>query len=296
MALPFDASPPRRRRQSARRYGGVAAASSRLVAIFLTLAVFALGLGPAQAEMTVHVIDVGQGGGVFIQKDGTNILYDCGDTFAGPVVLEYLEALDVEAIDLMVISHAHKDHMGGCIAVLNKLTVRRVFHNGSKAKTGIWKKFLNAAARADRVVVVDQDVREPGLELLVAYDSRGRRSSKEADNSVLLRLTDGNVRVLLTGDCEAPCEAEVSRTSAVTADILNVGHHGSEAASSLPFLQKVKPKVGVISAGAGNQFGHPKPAVLKRLKQVGAQLFRTDHDGSVVIHSDGWTYSVETEK
>lgn len=150
MALPLDASPPRSRPPLTRRHGGVAVASSRLVGIFLTLVVLALGLGPAQAEMTVHVIDVGQGGGVFVQKDGTNILYDCGDTFAGPVVLEYLEALDVETIDLMVISHAHKDHMGGCIAVLNTLTVRRVYHNGSKAKTGIWKKFLKAVARAEQ--------------------------------------------------------------------------------------------------------------------------------------------------
>ncbi len=75
----------------------------------------------------------------------------------------------------------------------------------------------------------------------------------EADNSVLLRLVGGAVRVLLTGDCEARCEREVSRTSDVSADILNVGHHGSNAASSAAFLQKVKPRIAVIQAGARNQ-------------------------------------------
>jgi len=251
---------------------------------------------PALGEMTVHFIDVGQGGGVFIQKDGQNIIYDCGDTFAGPVVLDYLEGLDVDTIDVMVISHAHKDHLGGCVDVLKKLTVKRLFHNGSKAKTGIWKKFLKTAKQADTpTTVVDEDLKQPGFDILVAYDSHGRYS-KEADNSLLVRLTDGKVRVLLTGDCEAPCEAEVSKMSEVTADVLNVGHHGSAAASSLPFLQKIKPKVAVISAGAGNQFGHPKPVVLKRLEQVGAKIHRTDFDGSVVIHSDGNTFTVETEK
>ncbi|MBI1892885.1 MAG: MBL fold metallo-hydrolase [Candidatus Rokubacteria bacterium] len=253
----------------------------------------------AWAEMAVHFIDVGQGGGVFIQKDGKNILYDCGDTFAGPAVADYLAALDVETIHFLVISHAHKDHMGGCIHVLTKSTVKikRIFHNGSNAKTGTWRKFLKEAGRADEVVVVERDRDENGIQILVAYDSRGARYSKEADNSVLVRLVDGRVRVLLTGDCEATCEKEVSRTSDVQSDVLNVGHHGSDAASSPEFLKKVKPKIAVIQAGAGNQYNHPKQSVLKRLKQAGVtEIYRTDRHGTVVLHSNGTQVTVETEK
>lgn len=112
--------------------------------------------------------------------------------------------------------------------------------------------------------------------ILVAYDSRGRRTSKEADNSVLVRLIDGQVLVLLTGDCDAPCEGEVSRTSDVSAEVLNVSHHGSNAASNPEFPRKVKPKVAVIQAGAGNQYGHPTRPVFKRLRQVGAKVYWTD--------------------
>jgi beta-lactamase superfamily II metal-dependent hydrolase len=251
--------------------------------------------GVALADMSVHFIDVGQGGGVFVQKDGKTLLYDCGDTFAGQTVTDYLDALDVGTLDLLIISHAHKDHMGGCTHVLQNVNVKRILHNGSRARTGTWKKFLKVAAQKGTAMTVAKDMTEDGMEILVAYDSHGPYS-KEADNSVLVRLVDGKVRVLLTGDCEAVCEKEVGNTSDVRSEVLNVGHHGSNAASSLEFLRKVKPKIGVIQAGAGNQYGHPKPSVLTRLKQVGTTIYRTDKDGSIVIHSDGTTVTVETEQ
>lgn len=245
--------------------------------------------------MSVHFMDVGQGGGVFIQKDGKTILYDCGDTFAGPVVTDYLNALDVDTIDLLIISHAHKDHMGGCLHVLDKIKVKRVYHNGSKARTAIWKKFLRVAGQKSQAIPIEKDRTEEGIAMLVAYDSHGFYS-KEADNSVLVRLIDGKVQVLLTGDCEAVCEKEVGKTSTVQSEILNVGHHGSDAASSPEFLEQVKPRIAVIQAGVGNQYEHPRPQVLNRLKQIGATIYRTDQDGTIVIHSDGNKVEVETEK
>jgi competence protein ComEC len=256
-----------------------------------------LTAAPASAEMTVHFVDVGQGGGVFVEKDGKHIIYDCGDTFAADTFTGYLEALDVTVIDAMVISHAHKDHMGSCAAVIKKFTVKRVYHNGSKAPTAVWKAFLTAVKKADEVIVVDKNLDAGAFDILVAYNSRDR-FSKEADNSLVVRLVDGTVRVLLTGDCEAACErALMSDNSAgMKAAVLNIGHHGSNAASSLPFLKLVAPETAVISAGAGNQYGHPTKPVLQRLGQVKAKVFRTDQDGSVVIHSDGLKYKVETDK
>lgn len=252
--------------------------------------------GVARGEMSVHFMDVGQGGGVFIQKDGKTILYDCGDTFAGQVVTDYLDALDVEKIDLLIISHAHKDHMGGCLHVLEKMKVKRVYHNGSKARTATWRKFLKVVGQKSQAVPVEKDMTaEEGIEVLVAYDSHGLYS-KEADNSVLVRLIDGKIRVLLTGDCEAVCEKEIGKTSTVQSEILNVGHHGSDAASSPEFLEQVKPRIAVIQAGTRNQYEHPRPSVLTRLKQVGATIYRTDQDGAIVIHSNGNTVEVETEK
>ena len=199
---------------------------------------------------------------------------------------------------LGIISHAHKDHMGACAAVLKKFKVKTVYHNGSKAKTAVWKAFLKTAKKeADEVTVVDKNLDTGDFDILVAYNTHPR-FSKEADNSLVVRLVDGSVRVLLTGDCEAVCEKALMSDNGVgmKAAILNVGHHGSNAASSLPFLKAVAPETAVISAGVNNQYGHPTKPVLLRLGQVKAKIFRTDHDGSVVIHSDGQKYEVETDK
>jgi len=271
---------------------------SRILALALTFLSFLAT--SALAEMDLHFIDVGQGGGVLIQKGGKNILYDCGDTFAGTAVLDYLGTMDVPSIDAMIISHAHKDHMGGCLDVLNHITVKQVLHNGSKAKTAIWKKFLKTANTKvkDHVVVVEKDQKldgVEGMELIVAYDADGWKG-KEPDNSILVRITDDKVAALLTGDCEKKCEDEVVKASQVKATVLNVGHHGSNKSSSAAFLKTVNPKVAIISAGAGNQYGHPTSQVLSRLKQAKAAVYRTDHEGSIVIHSDGKLLQVETDK
>lgn len=252
----------------------------------------------ACAEMTVHFIDVGQGGGVLIEKDGKTILYDCGDTFASEAVVEYLTTFDISVIDAMIISHAHKDHMGGCIDVLDKFAVTTLYHNGSKANTKIWTKFLkNVTASQIQTVVVDKDIEMDGLRILVAYDApRNKRFSKEADNSLLVHLTDGTVRVLLTGDCEKACEKEIIKTTTVSSQILNVGHHGSDAASSPDFLASVKPKIAIAQAGVNNQYDHPTPAVRKRLQKKNIHLYRTDYDGSIMVRSDGNGYEVETDK
>jgi competence protein ComEC len=254
----------------------------------------------SQAELTAHFVDVGQGGAVFIQKEGRNYVYDCGDTFAAKTFIEYLQDLDIKTIDAVIVSHAHKDHMGACTALLKSpIKVKRIYHNGSKASTGAWRKFLKEANQtAEEVIVVDHNLELEDLTILVAFNKR-ERFTKEADNSLLVRFTDGSIRMLLTGDCEAVCERALiadTTNGGVRATILNVGHHGSNASSSLDFLQKVKPEIAVISAGAGNQYGHPTKPVLQRLGAVNAKIYRTDHDGSIVVRSDGSAYKIETDK
>src|SRR6266852_2334499 len=97
--------------------------------------------------------------------------------------------IDVTTIDARVISHAHKDHMGSCAAVIKKFTVKRIYHNGSKAPTAVWKAFLKAAKTVDEVIVVDKNLDTGDFDILVAYNNHDR-FSKEADNSLIVRLVD----------------------------------------------------------------------------------------------------------
>lgn len=251
-----------------------------------------------QDDMKVHFIDVGQGGAVLIEKGNLRILYDCGESSAGSVVNAYLDRLGISALDMLVPSHAHDDHMGGCVDVLAQKSVTRVYHNGSQAPTKAWREFLRAARAADQVIVVEQDFSVDGVEFMVAYDSRGARYDygDEADNSIVVRITAGGVRLLLTGDCETRCEREVAQHSDVRADILGVGHHGSHESSSAQFLAEVQPRIAVIQAGAGNPYRHPRPEALARLASAGAAIYRTDQAGTVVVRTDGEAMSVITER
>lgn len=272
----------------------------RCTIVLAVLVVLATTARPSRAEIAAHFVDVGQGGAVFIQKDGKNYVYDCGDTFAAKTFIEYLDDLDIKTIDALVVSHAHKDHMGACTALLEShVKVKRVYHNGSHASTGTWKRFLKQAQKiAEEVIVVDHNLELDGFDILVAYNQR-QRFAKEADNSLLVRFIDGRIRVLLTGDCEAVCERALiadQSNGGVNATILNVGHHGSNASSSPGFLSAVKPEIAVISAGAGNQYGHPTRPVLQRLGTAHAKIYRTDQDGSIVVRSDGTAYKIETDK
>jgi competence protein ComEC len=114
---------------------------------------------------------------------------------------------------------------------------------------------------------------------------------------VVARLTFGAVSILFTGDAEAPTEAWLLGAGEdLRADVLKVAHHGSRYASGARFLRAVRPRVAVISAGAGNEYGHPAPITLARLGRLGAAVYRTDLDGDVTVETDGAAIRVRTAR
>jgi competence protein ComEC len=118
------------------------------------------------------------------------------------------------------------------------------------------------------------------------------------DGSIVLRLTYGAFRAILPGDLEAGGEAALLAASgpdAWRADVLKVAHHGSRGASGPAWLAAVRPRLAVVSAGAGNVHGHPHPATLGRLAAAGAVVARTDRDGAITIRTDGRSYAFEAE-
>ena len=115
------------------------------------------------------------------------------------------------------------------------------------------------------------------------------------EDSVVFRLTCGEVSVLFTGDATDDTESSMLASGlALDSDVLKVGHHGSSTSTSSAFLAAVTPKDAVISVGAGNTYGHPTQATLDRLAAAGATVYRTDQDGTVVLTSDCSTYSIMT--
>jgi len=131
----------------------------------------------------------------------------------------------------------------------------------------------------------------------VQFISPSRAYENENDLSLVVRIVYGNTSFLFTGDVEWDAEHDmVDSGYELSADLLKVGHHGSDSSSSYVFLREVMPTYAVISVGADNAYGHPTEDVLSRLRDAGTQVYRTDHHGSIICHSDGRELYFSTEK
>jgi competence protein ComEC len=275
------------------------------------LAVAILIVSPiASADLTVHFIDIGQGDAVLIECDDYNqwTLIDAGDRFKDSIakLRSYLESQDVEIIHLLVATHPHADHIGGMSMVLQEFTVLLVADSGYEATSALWRDYKEFLMTTPIPVIFPRrgDVIQLGnLELYVLHPSDPvDRYANTNNSSVVIRLEYGDVSFLFTGDVEAEGESEMlselgnSASELLDVDILKVAHHGSRTSSSEAFLSVVTPEVAVISVGEGNRYGLPDEEALHALAEVGAEVYRTDYDGTVVIWTDGSEYSVTTEQ
>ena len=252
---------------------------------------------PTPEALTVHFIDVGQGDAILIDKGDTDILVDGGPTSAP--VLTYLQGQSVDDIDLLVATHPHADHIGGLADVLAQYQVSEIWVNGGTATTQTYQNFAAAVAAEGatvREVTRGYTTQMDGLGIAV-LNPTSQLTGDPNEDSVVFRLTCGEVSVLLTGDATSNSEASMLAAGlALDSEVLKVGHHGSSTSTSAAFLAAVTPNDAVISVGAGNTYGHPSQQTLDRLAAVGANVYRTDQDGTVVLTSDCNTYSVTTSR
>ena len=246
--------------------------------------------------LQVHFIDVGQGDSILILgPEGETILIDGGEEGSG--AFQYLQSKRIDHINLVVATHPHSDHIGGVIDVLNTIPVDKVVTNGQMHTTSIYEQFLDAitSSEAEYVEVVRGDTITVGSLVFDVLNPGTDQGDDLNNSSVVLRLVYGNSSFLFTGDAGVEAEEEMlSSGLSLSADILKVGHHGSRYSSSPGFLSKVQPKIAVYSAGVGNDYGHPHAETLAALTSVGAEIYGTDVNGTVIITADGSRYSVET--
>jgi len=250
---------------------------------------------PTPEVLTVSFIDVGQGDAILIDKGDTDILVDGGP--ASTNVLAYLQSQGLGDIDLLVVTHPHADHIGGLPDVLAQYPVGEIWVNGDTATSQTYDKFAKAAAAEGATVreVTRGYTAQMGALGLAVLNPTAQRTGDPNEDSVVFRLTCGNMSLLLPGDANNNSEASMLGAGlALDSDVLKVGHHGSSTSSSAAFLAAVTPKDAVVSVGAGNTYGHPHQETLDRLAAAGATIYRTDQDGTVVLTSDCSTYSITT--
>jgi len=252
----------------------------------------------ADAPLVATFINVGQGDCCWLRlPDGDDVLVDGGKPAAGPTVVAYLKQHGVTDIDLMVATHGDADHIGGLLDVLASMPVKVAWLDSQTCTTGTCLDFYQALADNG---VVTATVRMGDSYLwgevtaLVLNPSEPLYVSKN-ENSIVLRVSHGSVNFLLTGDAETGAEGRMLGSGPpAEAETLKVGHHGSNSSSSDAFLGAITPHDAIISVGP-NSYGHPRPQVLQRLADVGANIWRTDVDGTTTVTINGLTWTVTAE-
>jgi len=254
---------------------------------------------PGQLEVTA--LDVGQGDSLLVVNPaGKTMLVDAGGPVGShgvselvsnfdigeQVVAPYLWSRRLRRLDVVVLTHAHTDHMGGMPAVLEDLRPRELWV-GEDPDSALYRALLQDAARLGILIrhVHAGDAIHWGtvrVDVLAPASSYINRVAPRNDDSVVLHLGYGNASVLLEGDAERPSEDAMLRAGLLQpVTLLKVGHHGSKTSSTPEFLAATKPEEAVISVGRHNPFGHPKPEIVERFAEEHIRLFRTDTTGTV---------------
>jgi len=257
-------------------------------------------LAENEGKLSVYFLDVGQGDSTLFFVDGKTILIDAGEVDMGDRVVSDVRKLGVTRIDLLVATHPHSDHIGGMQKVLAAFPVGQVLDAGLPHPSSTYEHFLETIDRknipyrvAERGQIIDVD---PSLRVVVLSPPAQRSGEDPNINSVVLRISYGTIDFLLTGDLGGEGEDALTGSGyPLDAEILKVGHHGSSSSTSPAFLARVRPEMGVIFVGEDNPYGHPHKETLDLLKESGVTLYRTDRDGTVVVRTDGMSYSVKTE-
>lgn len=247
---------------------------------------------PEAGEMWVTAFDVGQGTALLIETRSHRLLYDTGPAYSpesdggNRVILPYLRARGINALDGVVVSHSDSDHAGGALSIFDEIRVGWVASSLPAAHP------VARAAPAHRRCEAGQAWEWDGVRFAMLHpDAAGyeREQLKPNARSCTLRLALGSHALLLPGDIEAPQEKALLAhdPEALRADVLIAPHHGSGTSSTPPFLQAVKPDIAIFQVGYRNRYHHPKPEVFARYGALGIRRLRSDDAGAVTLRIRG---------
>jgi competence protein ComEC len=294
---PAPQAPTREGRRVSRGRSRLAIAAIATIVATATVVVIQRPDGVAR----VTVIDVGQGDAVLVEGGrGGRLLVD-----GGPNPDRLLVELDARLppwdrrLDALILTHPHEDHAAGMALLLERYRVGRVFEPGMRGPgPGYAALAMILAGRGDmgpggagsgRLATGDH-LAVDDIRLTVLWPDRGTVPTQPPDSgrsindvSIVLLGEVAGRRFLLSGDVEDDVDPRLLARGLPRVDLLKVAHHGSRTSSTDAFLDAVRPAVAVVSAGAGNPYGHPSPATLERIAARGTRVFRTDQDGSVEV-------------
>jgi beta-lactamase superfamily II metal-dependent hydrolase len=256
-----------------------------LIALFASSA-----FGQANGKLQIHFIDVGQGdGALLISPLGETVLFDNGKRGNCDLPVSYLQQLGTTRIDYMIVSHYHDDHIGCTTEVLTEFPIQKKgYDRGGTYSSSTFQKYLTrlgakrTTASVGTTITLDSGSANPVKIEIVALSGNGVATTNENDLSVVATVRFGNFDAVIGGDLSGfkTGSYEDIETSVAPkvgqVEVYKVNHHGSSYSSNDVWLATIKPKIGVVSTGVGNVYGHPTQECLDRLHAAGVKTYWTE--------------------
>lgn len=252
------------------------------------------------SQLDVHYIDAGQADATLFQyaddDENYTILYDTGDWGKNDVI-NYLSEQDFSNIDLIIVSHPHADHIGQLADIVYTYDVSEVWMSENTSSSKTYQQAMEAIDESDTTYHEPQagevyDIGPMTIEIIHPNSLTGDLN----EDSVAALFTYGEIGLLFTGDAYKDQELEMIERTDIEADILQLGHHGSDTSSDPKFIDAVQPDIAIYSAGKDNSYGHPHKEVVERIQNAGITLYGTDVHGTIVVTTNGDGYTVETKE
>ena len=248
--------------------------------------------------LKVHYLDVGQGDSIFIElPNNETILIDAAESYQSEKIINYLKNLNYQKIDYVIGTHPHTDHIGGLKDIINTFEIGKIYMPKVVSTTKTYESLLmaikdknlkiNTAKAGTSIINTDT--------LKINILAPNSETYTELNNySVVTKITYGTTKFLFMGDAEKLSENEIKED--VTADVIKIGHHGSNTSSSINFIKKVNAKYGIISVGLNNKYNLPKEETITNWENSGTKIYLTSINGTIRASSDGTNIKIESEK
>ena len=225
------------------------------------------------------------------------MLIDAAESYQSENIINYLKNLNYKKIDYVIGTHPHTDHIGGLKDIINTFEIGKIYMPKVVSTTKTYESLLMAIKDKNLKIntakagtsIIDTDALK--INILAPTNS----TYTELNNySVVTKITYGTTKFLFMGDAEKLSENEIKED--VTADVIKIGHHGSNTSSSIDFIKKVNAKYGIISVGLNNKYNLPKEETITNWENSGTKIYLTSINGTITAISDGTNIKIESEK
>lgn len=254
-----------------------------------------------EGNLMLHMIDVGQADSFLLIQDDCIALIDCGTRSTGEDVVEYLKNMGITEIDYVIGTHPHDDHMGGMYDVITNFEIGTIIIPEIEEGeiTTNWYMKLMKEIKDGNYTVDHPELKEIynlGYASMKVIGPISEPKDNTNNYSIVLKVTFGEMDIIMTGDAEKDVEEEILASGEnLDAEILKVGHHGSDTSNTKEWLDAITPQYALISTKVGNKYNHPIKSVMELLEERKIEVYRTDENGSVIatITSNNVTFNCE---